>query len=328
MKISNETKVGVLTITALVVLILGFNFLKGKDLFNKSKKIYAVFDNLGALSKSNEVKINGFTIGNVYDLEAIDKNVSGIKVTINLTKDVNIPSNSVAHISAPLAGLGSSVILIDKGDATTYLQDGDKLETRVDKDMFSGLSSEVSPTLAKIRTSLDSLNVVFSNINRFFDANTKGNLQQMVSNLNAATASLNKMMDPDKGPLAATLRNTSSITDNLKKNNDSITAILSNTKQLTAKLAQLDLKEMVDTIQAVLSKLKSTITKMSSSDGTLGALINDKKLYTKMNDVALSLELLLDDIRVHPKRYTGNIIFNRKDRTGPLTSPQKKDSTQ
>jgi len=29
MKISNETKVGVLTITALVFLILGFNFLKG-----------------------------------------------------------------------------------------------------------------------------------------------------------------------------------------------------------------------------------------------------------------------------------------------------------
>ena len=57
MKISNETKVGILTITALTLLILGFNFLKGKDLFNRSKKIYAVFKDLGPLSKSNEVKI-------------------------------------------------------------------------------------------------------------------------------------------------------------------------------------------------------------------------------------------------------------------------------
>ncbi|MBK5272920.1 MAG: MCE family protein, partial [Bacteroidia bacterium] len=52
MKISNETKVGVLTISALTLLILGFNFLKGKELFNRSKKLYAVFSDLGPLSKS------------------------------------------------------------------------------------------------------------------------------------------------------------------------------------------------------------------------------------------------------------------------------------
>jgi phospholipid/cholesterol/gamma-HCH transport system substrate-binding protein len=40
----------------------------------------------------------------------------------------------------------------------------------------------------------------------------------------------------------------------------------------------------------------------------------------------LALEVLLDDVRVHPKRYTGNIIFNRKDKTGPITSPAKKDT--
>ena len=78
MKISNETKVGILSITALVLLIVGFNFLKGKDIFNKSKKIYMIFYDLGSLSKSNEVKINGYVIGKVYELAASDKNLSGI----------------------------------------------------------------------------------------------------------------------------------------------------------------------------------------------------------------------------------------------------------
>ena len=40
----------------------------------------------------------------------------------------------------------------------------------------------------------------------------------------------------------------------------------------------------------------------------------------------LGLEILFDDIRVNPKRYTGNLLFNRRDRSGPLTSPAKKDS--
>ena len=97
MKISNETKVGILTITGLTILILGFNFLKGKDLFKKSKKIYAVFNDLGSLSKSNEVKINGYVIGNVYSLEAKDKNMSGIVATISLSQEVNIPKDSKAH---------------------------------------------------------------------------------------------------------------------------------------------------------------------------------------------------------------------------------------
>ncbi|MBK8142829.1 MAG: hypothetical protein IPK57_18890 [Chitinophagaceae bacterium] len=67
MKISNETKVGILSIVALTTLIIGFNFLKGKDVFNRSDKIYAVFTDLGTLEKSNEVKINGLPIGTVYD---------------------------------------------------------------------------------------------------------------------------------------------------------------------------------------------------------------------------------------------------------------------
>jgi len=104
MKISNETKVGILTIVALTLLILGFNFLKGKSLFKKEKKIYTVFSDLGSLSKSNDVKINGYVIGSVYELDAKDENINGIVATITLTKKVNIPVDSKGYIYAPLIG--------------------------------------------------------------------------------------------------------------------------------------------------------------------------------------------------------------------------------
>ena len=103
MKISNETKVGVLTIVALTLLILGFNFLKGSSVFNKRKKIFAVFTEVGSLEKSNDVKIKGNSIGKVYDKEFTDNNASGILITINLTSNVNIPKNSVASIASPIA---------------------------------------------------------------------------------------------------------------------------------------------------------------------------------------------------------------------------------
>src|SRR4051812_46736314 len=129
MKISNETKVGVLTIVALTLLILGFNFLKGNSMFGKSKQLYAVFNEVGSLEKSNKVKIKGNAIGKVYDKKFTDKNASGIIVTINLASDLNIPSNSVAYISSPLTG--SAYINIQLGDATTYLKNGDTIETKL-----------------------------------------------------------------------------------------------------------------------------------------------------------------------------------------------------
>lgn len=325
MKISKELKVGLLSIVALGLLIAGFKFLKGRDVFNRSKKIYAVFDKLGSLTKANEVKINGLPIGTVYAMEEVDKNVTGIRVTISLTRDVNIPTNSVAFITAPLGGLGSSTIVIEKGNATTYLKDGDMLSTRIDEGLFGGLTAEVSPTLIKIRTTLDSLNRVFGNINKLFDSQTKNNLQLTIANLHGLTASLNKMLAPS-GALASTLNNASVITDNLKKNNDSISAILSNTKQFTEKLSQLDLKQTMDTLQSAINQLKTTVAKISSNEGTLGALINDRQLYNKLNDAILSAEILMDDLRAHPKRYVNISVFGKKDKGGALTSPAIKDT--
>lgn len=324
MKISNETKVGLLTIVALAMLILGFNFLKGKDLFNRSKKIYAIFDKLGPLEKSNLVKINGVSIGSVYDIEPTDKDISSVKVTISLTKDVNIPDNSVAYISPGL--VGSSTVIIEKGNSASFIKNGGELKTRIDNGLFGDISSEVSPTLVKIRNSLDSLNKVFGNINKLFDESAKNNLQQTIANLNIASSSLNRLIDPQNSALAASLNNASAITGNLKKNNDSITMIVSNTKQFTQKLSQLDLKSTLDTLQSAITEFKATVNKLSSNEGTLGALINDKQLYNKLAGAALSAEILLDDLRTHPKRYVNFSIFGKKDKGGPLTSPALKDT--
>lgn len=326
MKINNETKVGILTIVAVGLLIIGFNFLKNKDVFNRSTKIYAIFPKLGSLEKSNEVKINGLAIGTVYETAPTDKNVTAILVTISLKRDVNIPANSVAYITSPLGGLSSASINIEKGDAANFLKNGDTINTRLDADMLSDLSSEVSPTLAKIRQTLDSLNRVFSNVNTLFNPETKGNLHATIANLSASSQSLNQLLDAKNGDLAHTLKNVSAITDNLKKNNDSISLIISNTKQFTSKLSELDLKKIGDSLEVTISSLKAVAQKVSSTDGTIGALINDRKMYDKINDVILSAEILLDDLRTHPKRYVNLSIFGKKDKGGALSSPLPKDT--
>jgi phospholipid/cholesterol/gamma-HCH transport system substrate-binding protein len=324
MKISNETKVGILTITALTILILGFNFLKGKDVFNHSKKIYAVFTDLGPLSKSNEVKINGWVIGKVYALDAQDKSVDGIVATINLTEEVNIPRDSKAYISSPL--VGASYLIIEKGKDSIFLKPGDTLLTRIDNGILDDVKAQLTPTLNKVRNSLDSLNSVMSSVNNVLNSEARGNLQQTLANLNHASSSLNGLLDNQTGALAKTLNNASSITENFKKNNDSITAVISSAKKAADKISNLDIQQTLDSLGAAVSQLKSIIAKVNSPKGTLGALINDRQLYNKLTDAVISAEILMDDLRTHPKRYVNLSVFGKKDRTGPLTSPSNKDS--
>ena len=153
MKISNETKVGILTIVALVLLIAGFNFLKGKNVFNKEKHLYAVFSDLGSLRKSNEVKMKGLPVGAVYDYTEIDKNLSGIIVTITMKRDVNIPRDSKATIESEL--LGSTYLNVAQGASTDYLKDGDTIVTDRTPSFFTDVKSQISPTLSSARDAID-----------------------------------------------------------------------------------------------------------------------------------------------------------------------------
>src|SRR6267378_5363869 len=141
MKISNETKIGALTIVAITLLILGFNFLKGRSLFEHRKKIYAVFKNVEGLEMGNAVKINGLQVGTAYAINETDKNLNGIVVTINLKKDIHIPKNSVASINTGL--ISSASVIITKGDDAEYLHDGDTVATREKL----GLSSQIEKNL-------------------------------------------------------------------------------------------------------------------------------------------------------------------------------------
>lgn len=324
MKISNETKVGILTVVALTLLIVGFNFLKGKNIFNKEKHLYAVFNDLGSLRKSNEVKMKGLPVGTVYEYTEIDKDLSGIIVTITMKRDVNIPKDSKATIESEL--LGNTYINIAQGLDGEYLQDGDTLVTDRTSSLLSDVKAQINPTLTRVRDAIDSLKMVLGGVNNLFEKETKNNIYITIANLRDASANLKSLLNAESGPLAGSLSNVNSITANLKKNNDSITATISSVKKAADKFASLEVQPTIESLQDAITEMKNLISKVNTNEGTLGLLMNDRKLYDKLNDVLLGLEILIDDFRVHPKRYTGNIIFNRKDKTGPLTSPSTKDS--
>lgn len=331
MKISNETKVGALTAVAITLLILGFNFLKGKTLFKTGNIIYAKYTDTKGIMVSNGVFINGFQVGSVYDIENADKNLSAIVVAIKLKDNYNIPANSIASIKEN--PLGNASITIALGDAATYVKSGDTILTASNAGLLGDVMNKLGPVGDQIKATVGSLDAVLKNINTIFDPATKNNLQEVIANINKTTASLvvssasiQAMLNQQTGAITASMNNVNSFTKNLADNNDKVTRMLGNVEKTTENLSKADIDGTVAQLKTSIETLNTILGKMSSTDGSLGKLLNDKALYDNLTNTVRSANILMDDLRVHPKRYVNISVFGKKDKTGPLMAPL--DSTK
>jgi phospholipid/cholesterol/gamma-HCH transport system substrate-binding protein len=325
MTISNETKVGALTAIAIVMLILGFNFLKGKSLGGKNDQYTATFLDIQGLVKGNPVVINGKEVGNVYETDG-GKDMRQIKVTINMKDDVNIPDDSYAVITKSL--LGSVQLEIKLGNNKAFKKSGDTIQTLAAADFIGDAMKKLDPVLYQVTNAVKSLDTLLGTVNNVFDPNTKNNIRATMENLNRTTAalavssaSLQGMLHAQTGSIAKTVDNLNSFTGSLKDNNEKFTQTMTNVETATGKFARLDIETTLNTLNSSVTELKSILAKANSDKGSLGLLMNDPKLYNNLNATSNKLNLLLDDVRLHPKRYVNISVFGKKDKSGPLMVP-------
>jgi len=330
MKISNETKIGALTIIAIVLLFLGFNFLKGKSLFKTGFYLYAKFPESNGLVASNIVTINGFQAGTVSKITA-SKDLKEIDVEVKLNQQYDIPDNSTANIASN--PLGASSLEITLGESKNLMQSKDTLLTVMTPGLLGQVGSQIRPLAESAKNTLQHIDTVMQNINQVMDSSSKEHLQQMVANLSVVTknltqttALLNKALDLQTGAFAGSIKNINSFTENLAANNVKFDSVMNNLNVATGKLAQVDLAATLDKLNGSMEQLSDIMKKANSTDGSLGALLNDRELYNNFNRTAKSLQTLLDDLRVHPKRYVNISVFGKKDKGNYLEKPLPQDS--
>jgi len=325
MTISNETKVGSLTAIAIVMLILGVNFLKGKSLTGKDTRYSAVFDDIQGLAVGNPVVINGKEVGTIYKTDG-GKDMRRIAVTINMKEDVNIPEDAYAVITKSL--LGNVQLDLKLGNSNSYKKNGDTIKTVAPADFLGDAMKKLDPVLYQVTKAVKTLDTLLGTVNSVFDPNTKNNIKGVMDNLNRTTAalavssaSLQTMLNTQTGSIAKTMENLNSFTGTLKDNNDKFTQTMTNVQTTSEKFAKLDVEKTLTALNGTITELKSIVEKVNSDKGSLGLLMNDTKLYNNLNATSNKINLLLDDVRLHPKRYVNISVFGKKDKTGPLMVP-------
>ena len=326
MRVSNETKVGALTVIAVTLIIFGFNFLKGKTFFKSGTFVYAKYADTKGLIVSNPVFVNGFQVGTVFEIENMNDNLSELVVCIKLNQLYKIPKNSIATIQEN--PLGTNAINIISGKGTSMIMSGDTIQSAPATSLLGDIMNTLSPLGEQIKNTITALELVLGNVNKTLDDENRQNFKVILENLSSTTISLNKsiqsvegMVNKQNGSISKTADNLNSFTANLSQNNQKITNILTNLDSTSKSIKDADLNKTIKDIQTALIALNTTINKLNNGNGTAAKLLNDPNMYSQLQSTIKSVNTLVDDIKVHPKRYVSISVFGKKDKTTPLAKP-------
>ncbi|WP_439881527.1 MlaD family protein [Pontibacter sp. MBLB2868] len=306
MNISKEVKVALLGVVAIVILYFGFMFLKGSDLFSDSKTYFVVYDDVDGLTPSNPVILNGVQVGSVQKMRLMTEKNNKILVQIEVQEDLNVGDSTIAALGNSDL-LGSKAITLYLGNSTKLFEGGETLIPFKESSIAQLISTKTVPVIDKVDTTL-------ARVNRLLDSEAKQNLQSILANTKATTDALNQILQANQKNINSITSNMSALTASLRQTERQINQLARNMTEITDTLKQAKFNQLVANANDAMQELEAAATKLNSSEGSIGKLMNDEQLYENLNRSTQALDLLLRDIQAYPKRYVSFSVFGRKDK--------------
>lgn len=312
MKISREVKTALLAIIAILMLIFGYSFLKGKNLLESSRTFYAVYNDVEGLSPSSAVTINGLKVGQVTSIDFLNEK-GKLLVTFTVENDFPFSERSIAEVyGGGLIG-GKSLAIIPNYEKGNVAQDGDTLRSQTEEGIMELVNERLSPLQKKVESTFESADSLLTSLNKVLDEDTRHNirntfaeLDKTVTSFRGTSEALNHLVAGNSDKLDRTFTNLDEMSTNLNKFSDT--------------LSQMDIKQITTDLETVVADFEDISNKLSSGEGTAGKLLNDDQVYTNLERATKQLEQLLQDIKLNPRRYVRFSLFGKKP--DPYIPPQ------
>ena len=304
---SKELKTGIIAVIIIGISIWGFNFLKGQNLLDPGSRTFKVeYARIGGLSESSTVTINGLKVGKVDNIEfdtSVEKR-GHLLVTFIIDNDFEFSKRSIVKIYSPNPLSGSNLAIIPnyEGDIAAS---GDLLQGEMEESLFTSIGERLNPLQQKIESVIVRTDSLFGGLNKILNDNTINGINTSIANLSATIIdirktieSVNSMVSDNQENLKITIENTKNITANFSKVSDNINTV--------------DFKKIIDKADEAVGNFNEMSKKINAGEGTLGQLLNDKRMYDNLEAATGELEQLLRDIKLNPKRYIHFSVFGKR----------------
>ena len=305
MKFTKEVGIGILVILGTLMSVFSYNYLKGINLFEKTRTFKIVYTKVDGLSPSNPVTLNGYKIGKVQKINFNPNDTKELIVDVVIENDVKFSKTSKAELyETGLIG-GKAIAIIPDYDNNVIAKSGDYL-IGVVKPGLTDLVNQIMPQIQlQLEAVMKKAEIVLSNVNSLFDEETKESLKSSIDEFGNLTNSLSET--------------SANINDFIKDNSPNLTTTINNLnetslkiKDISSSMSEVDLNLILTNLDSTISNLNKITHKLNQGEGTIGKLLYDDVLFKNLDDATKNLEELIEDIKLNPKRYVHFSIFGKK----------------
>ena len=312
MKISKEVRTAILVLSALVILILGYNYIKGNNLLDKDRNFYALYDNVEGLSPGASVTINGLTVGKVLDIQFA--NTQGkLLVHFSVKTDFEFTNASIAQIYGTGFISGKSLSILPAFKEGRPAINGDTLASSIESGIMDVVNERLAPLQTTIESAIHDTDSLVMSVNTILNVDTQKNLQNAIADfsviareLKTTTRTANTLLDSNQDKMERTLSNIDKVSKDFS--------------ELSGKLSKIEIETLVHNMGELLTDFEGIANNLKTGKGTAGKLLQDDQVYVNLERTTKQTELLLEDMRLHPKRYVHFSLFGKKEKN--YTSPK------
>ena len=307
MKIKKEIKVGILALSALLVLYFGIDFLKGSDVFNPARTYFVRYQNVDGLTASNPIMLNGFQVGLVKKIRIVQGQDKPVLVELEINNAILVSRAAKALLSNN-GLLGGKMIVLDPGNGEE-LPEGDTLQGSVAPGFTTMLEDKAQPMVNQVSHLVKTVDTLVSSF------------QPTAARLGETLEAVRKLSEAGTGMVNDSRKEVHEITLNLQKLSASLLEaekqlqdILKKTGQIGDSLNKADIAGAVHSLHRSTDQLNQTLTGINQGKGSMGKLLKSDSLYRNLNASSASLNALLTDMKANPKRYVHFSVFGQKEK--------------
>lgn len=341
MKISNEVKIGLLTIVAIGFAFWGYKYVQGNNLLSRAQNFYAIYNSAAGITVGTPVRMAGVGVGSVSGI-TLDQSTLTARIDFNINPDIDIPPSTRATIKS-VSVLGEMAVDLTYqtpcGGDVPCLDSGSELVASSQSFLQSFMGDEggdnpladITAQLGEVMGQIDDR--FFGDTSSHVLARTTRNLAETMENMNSATTRLDNLLATNTSPINRSMASLASFAEQLAAKQSELTLIIDNTQGFTSELSKLELeatltqtRNLLDSVSLTMSNANrsmagvgSIMNAIQSGEGTLGKLIYDEEMAASIERMSGSLDTLLTDFAERPYRYmpfksrNRVIRFDRKD---------------
>ena len=304
MKLSYEIKTALLVLSGIFLFIVMINYLKSNDIFVSDRSFFAIYEDVEGVSSGTPVTISGFNVGSVQDISFYGDDAK-LLLKFRVENDFEFSSNSIAQIYE--TGLiGGKALAIIPVNGKNLAISGDTLQSDIAPGLTELVNDKLSPLQEKIESMVVSADSLLIAVNSVFDLETKQNLTSSIENFSATIQSAKKSVDVLEEVLGNNENRLNSIIVNADQS-------LKNFSNLSENFDELDL--VIENLSKSSSNINSITSEIKSGNGLVNKVVYDEVFVESLDQISSNINLLLEDLRMNPKRYVHFSLFGKKNKT-------------